>query len=204
MDQRASQTGSPYLIEINPRATQVGHLTLGPGRDLPAALYAAVSGQIVQPALKVTEKDTITLFPREWITNPASAFLRTGYHDVPWEEPQLVRACAAKAGSGALGILNKTGSSLFRRFSSIRCPYPDEGSRRREVELGNRVSVDIHREPTSGQSGESGFEGSSDRFEQHSFGASLNPDGGELSGLPELPRHPLESRFQTLKTGADL
>ena len=30
------QTGDPYLIEINPRATQVGHLALGAGRDLPA------------------------------------------------------------------------------------------------------------------------------------------------------------------------
>lgn len=88
-----SQTGNAYLIEINPRATQAGHLTLGPGRDLPAALYAAVSGQTVRETPKVTENDTIAIFPHEWIRNPESAFLRSGYHDIPWEEPDLIRAC---------------------------------------------------------------------------------------------------------------
>ena len=41
-------TGHAYLIEINPRATQVGHITLGAGRDLPAALYGAVSGHPIR------------------------------------------------------------------------------------------------------------------------------------------------------------
>ena len=86
------RTGNAYLIEINPRTTQVGHLTLGLGRDLPAALYAAVSGQAIQPAPKLTENDTIVLFPGEWTRNPESTFLRSAYHDVPWEEPDLVRA----------------------------------------------------------------------------------------------------------------
>jgi ATP-grasp domain-containing protein/carbamoyl-phosphate synthase L subunit-like protein len=90
------QTRNAYLTELNPRTTQVGHLTLGPGRDLPAALCAAVSGSVVREAPKVTENNTITLFPNEWLRNPASAFLRLGYHDVPWEEPELVRACARR------------------------------------------------------------------------------------------------------------
>ena len=82
-----------YLIEINPRPTQVGHLTLGPDRDLPAALYAATSGEPIRLAPKLTENDTITLFPHEWINDPTSPFLKSSYHDVPWEEPELVRAC---------------------------------------------------------------------------------------------------------------
>jgi hypothetical protein len=86
-------TSNSYLIEINPRATQVGHLALGPGRDIPAALYAAVSGEAVRPAPKVTEKDTIALFPQEWFRDSESPFLRSAYHDVPWEEPELVRDC---------------------------------------------------------------------------------------------------------------
>lgn len=86
-------SGHAYLIEINPRATQVGHLTLGPGRDLPAALYAALSGKAAQPAPKVTEKETIALFPQEWIRDPQSAFLQSAYHDVPWQEPALIRDC---------------------------------------------------------------------------------------------------------------
>jgi Carbamoyl-phosphate synthase L chain, ATP binding domain len=88
------ETGKAYLIEMNPRATQVGHLPLGPGRDIPAALYAALSGQTPQPASKVTENDTIALFPQEWIRDPYSSFLRSAYHDIPWEEPELVRDCA--------------------------------------------------------------------------------------------------------------
>jgi hypothetical protein len=86
-----ANTGNAYLIEINPRTTQIGHLTLGLGRDLPAALYAAVSGAAIQPAPNLTEKHTIVLFPGEWTRNPESAFLRSAYHDVPWEEPELVR-----------------------------------------------------------------------------------------------------------------
>ena len=88
-----SFTGNAYLIEINPRATQVGHLTLGPGRDLPAALLAALAGEAIRPAPKITENDTIALFPQEWMRDPGSAFLQSGYHDVPWEEPGLIRAC---------------------------------------------------------------------------------------------------------------
>lgn len=88
-----SQTGNAYLIEINPRSTQVGHLTLGLGRDIPAALYSAVCRQEVRPAPRVTEDDTIALFPQEWIRDPTSAFLESAYHDVPWDKPDLIRAC---------------------------------------------------------------------------------------------------------------
>lgn len=87
------QTGNAYLIELNPRATQVCHLALGPGRDIPAALYAALSGKDAQPAPTVTEKNTIALFPQEWTRDSQSEFLRSAYHDVPWTEPELIRDC---------------------------------------------------------------------------------------------------------------
>jgi hypothetical protein len=82
-----------YLIEMNPRATQTCHLPLGPGRNLAAALRSAVCDEAVREAPGVTDKDTIALFPQEWERDPASAYLSTAYHDVPWEEPELVRAC---------------------------------------------------------------------------------------------------------------
>lgn len=88
-----AQTGNAYLIEMNPRATQVGHLQLGPEHDLPAALYAVLAKQAVQPAPKVTEKDTIALFPQEWLRDPESEYLTTAYHDVPWAEAELVKDC---------------------------------------------------------------------------------------------------------------
>ncbi|MGH7839223.1 MAG: ATP-grasp domain-containing protein, partial [Candidatus Binataceae bacterium] len=78
-----AQTENPYLIEINPRTTQVAHLTFGPGCDLPAALYAAVSGARVQESPVVTDNPPIALFPPAWTRNPASAFLKSGYHDIP-------------------------------------------------------------------------------------------------------------------------
>jgi hypothetical protein len=90
-------TGNAYLIEINPRATQVGHITLGAGRDLPAALYAAVTGESsrIRPAL--TDNPIIALFPHEWARDPRSEFLCTGYHDVPWDTPELLRACIRRS-----------------------------------------------------------------------------------------------------------
>jgi biotin carboxylase len=92
-----ASTGNAYLIEINPRATQVGHITLGEGRDLPAALYSAVSGRQTRLGPAVTENDTIALFPHEWARDPQSEFLRTGYHDVPWDTPELVHACMRRS-----------------------------------------------------------------------------------------------------------
>lgn len=112
-------TGDPYLLEMNPRATQIGHLTLGPSRDLPAALCAAVSGRPIRHAPKVTEKDTIALFPQEWKRDPMSAFLQSGYHDVPWGDPELVRACIG--GPGTVGSFSPR-QEKWRRDSSGLVP----------------------------------------------------------------------------------
>jgi hypothetical protein len=114
-----AQTGNAYLIEINPRTTQVGHLRLGLGRDLPAALHAAISGGVVCETTKVTESDTIAFFPQEWLRNPGSAFLTSGHHDVPWEEPELVRLCLRKKRNW--GNLFSKGK-LSQAFSEARLP----------------------------------------------------------------------------------
>jgi len=90
-------TEKPYLIEMNPRPTQVGHLALGPGRDLTAALNAAVSGKPIPKARQVTDNPTIALFPQEWSRDPQSTFLNSAYHDIPWEEPDLIRDCLCKS-----------------------------------------------------------------------------------------------------------
>ena len=114
-----SHTGNAHLIEINPRVTQVGHLALGPGRDLAAALYSALSGDPVQPAPKVTESDTIALFPQEWLRDPASSFLKSGYHDVPWEEPELLRACVEKRWKRNLQLAREI---PVQALSTVRLP----------------------------------------------------------------------------------
>lgn len=86
------QTGVPWLLEMNSRATQIPHLALGPGHDLPAAAFAAVTGLPIRPRPPVTTQETIALFPQEWDRDPASPLIRSAYHDVPWEAPALVRA----------------------------------------------------------------------------------------------------------------
>ena len=112
-------TGNAHLIEINPRATQVGHLALGAGRDLPAALYSAMSGKPLRAPKKVTESDIIALFPQEWMRDPASPFLTSGYHDIPWEEPELLRACIRKTSK-----LNRRNSrrDAAPALSTVRIP----------------------------------------------------------------------------------
>jgi hypothetical protein len=115
------ESENAYLIEINPRATQVGHLTLGGGRDLPAALYACVSGQAINPSPKVTESRTIALFPHEWIRNSESPFLQSAYHDVPWSEPALVQACVRIA----LATRKDQAERNWTKAFSVACPSVD-------------------------------------------------------------------------------
>ncbi|HTV57359.1 MAG TPA: ATP-grasp domain-containing protein [Verrucomicrobiae bacterium] len=112
-------TGNPYMIEWNPRATQVGHLLLGTGRDLPAGLFAAVTGTVIQEAPPLTENNTIALFPQEWLRNPSSSYLESAYHDVPWEEPELTRECIRKPRKWS-DLYSK--KKLSRVLSEVRLP----------------------------------------------------------------------------------
>jgi hypothetical protein len=82
-----------FLIEINPRVTQVGHLSFGAGQDLSGALMAALMGTEPISSPAVTENDIISLFPKEWLRDPLSPYIHSGYHDVPWDQPELVRVC---------------------------------------------------------------------------------------------------------------
>jgi carbamoylphosphate synthase large subunit len=85
-------TGAAYLIEMNPRNTPICAIRLGPGRDLAEALVARIAGRPVRDRPARTQRDVIVFFPDTWQEDPASHFLRTGYHDVPWEQPDLVRS----------------------------------------------------------------------------------------------------------------
>jgi hypothetical protein len=88
-------TGKAYLLEMNPRATQTCHLEVGSGRNLIHLLAYEISGgpPPPSPAANVSFPDTIALFPAEWKRDPASRYIASGFHDVPWEEPGLIRYC---------------------------------------------------------------------------------------------------------------
>ncbi len=84
-------TGLAYLIEMNQRATPLSHLPLGPGRDPVAALVSRLEGAPPPVTPPITDNPVIAFFPGAWNAEPDGDFLLTSYHDVPWEDPDLVR-----------------------------------------------------------------------------------------------------------------
>jgi hypothetical protein len=86
-------TDAAYLIELNPRATQLGHLSLCAHGDLAGVMARKLKNEA--PGTIASENQiqnsAIAFFPFAFKSNPASAYLHQGYHDVPWDEPDLVR-----------------------------------------------------------------------------------------------------------------
>jgi hypothetical protein len=91
MDFIRDAAGAVHLLEINPRTTQGGILPFGQGSDLPAALAACVAPDdtTVRPAIS---NDVVAFFPREWQRDPGSLYLTSAHHDVPWDDPAVLRA----------------------------------------------------------------------------------------------------------------
>lgn len=84
-------SGTPLLLEMNQRPTQLVHLPLGAERDLVAAYMRGVLGMEVSDREPATRGDLIALFPQELQRDPQSRALGEAYHDVPWDAPELVR-----------------------------------------------------------------------------------------------------------------
>ncbi len=86
-----ASTGYAYLIEMNPRCTPICPVPLGPGRDLAEALVAQLMKRAPRERPAKTERDILVFFPDTWQLDPSNQLMHTGYHDVPWEQPELVR-----------------------------------------------------------------------------------------------------------------
>jgi hypothetical protein len=84
-------TDAAHLIEINARCTPLCHLALGPGRDLVGALTARLTGHAAPVSQPMTDNGLIAHFPQAWQQDPTGELLRAAFHDVPWEDPGLVR-----------------------------------------------------------------------------------------------------------------
>jgi hypothetical protein len=84
--------GRVHLIEINPRPTQGGTLPFGDGRDLPSALAARAAGGPA-PRREAIPGDVVAFFPAEWQRDPASPYLMSGHHNVPWDDPAVLKNC---------------------------------------------------------------------------------------------------------------
>ena len=94
LDYVRDRGGRVHLLEMNARATPTAHLMLK--QDLPASLLRA-AGLPARPRPPVTAKEEVAIFPREWMRDPASPWLKNAFHDVPWDDPQIVRACVQAA-----------------------------------------------------------------------------------------------------------
>ncbi|HEX3847008.1 MAG TPA: ATP-grasp domain-containing protein [Steroidobacteraceae bacterium] len=85
-------SGAAYLIEMNPRCTQLGHLEL-PGIGSVAGVFAAaLRGVACVPPGNPIQRDLIALFPQAQAAGPSCRpLIEASYHDVPVGEPELVR-----------------------------------------------------------------------------------------------------------------
>jgi hypothetical protein len=88
LDQSESR---PYLIEINPRATQINHFPGYNSCDLATALFGAMCNKEVASVPDRWGADDVALFPQEWMRDPKSEWFSKAFHDVPLEEPELLR-----------------------------------------------------------------------------------------------------------------
>jgi hypothetical protein len=84
-------TGDAYLIELNPRCTQLGHLQIAGQGDLAEIFCAAFAGLSFRPTQEPIRQTKIAFFPQALLSNPICPYLKTAYSDVPWDEPSLVR-----------------------------------------------------------------------------------------------------------------
>jgi hypothetical protein len=108
LDYVRDEAGAAHLIEINPRATQTGHLAFGAGGDLAAALAARAANAPRRDRPADVTGNLVALFPQEWTRDQASPWLGAACHDVPWNDPRVIDACLASqaARRGTAAILN--------------------------------------------------------------------------------------------------
>ena len=83
--------GFMHLLELNARTTQICHLALSEQTDMLGALYAQLTGT-ARRRLASAKHDVIAFFPQEYWRDPASSYLSSAYHDVPWQAPQVIAA----------------------------------------------------------------------------------------------------------------
>jgi hypothetical protein len=83
-------SGEPYLIEMNPRCTQLGHLQFPDEGDLASALCERITGQCRPRPATPIHSDTIAFFPAAWKSSTPGDYWYSSHQDVPWEEKSLV------------------------------------------------------------------------------------------------------------------
>jgi hypothetical protein len=93
-----SGTGAPFLIEMNPRCTQLGHFELAGKGSLAGVLSAVLRGEPPPEAQNPIRSDTMALFPQALEAGDACrSYIDASYHDIPLEEPRLMSELLLKS-----------------------------------------------------------------------------------------------------------
>jgi hypothetical protein len=93
------EAGNAFLLECNARPTYILHLGPLAGVDLAHGFFEGVNGRM-PPASQFNSAiaRTVSFFPESLALEPRSGIAGTGTHDVPWDDPVLLRAILRKAG----------------------------------------------------------------------------------------------------------
>jgi predicted ATP-grasp superfamily ATP-dependent carboligase len=91
-------SGEAYLLEVNRRMTPGFHVGSRIGVDLCVALHCAMQGTAptTRTGMDEGEEHLNVHFPQEWMRDPRSHYLRDHPVDVPWDEPELIKAMLAR------------------------------------------------------------------------------------------------------------
>ena len=85
-------TNHAYLLECNPRPVPILHLGTLAGIDMSKSLFVQLQNQKREPQLIVEKELSVALFPQEWKRDSSSKNLDHLHHDVPWDDPELLKA----------------------------------------------------------------------------------------------------------------
>ena len=93
----ADRSGEPHVLEINRRITPGSHRGRARNVDQWAALHARLQGtdSTSRTDLDEGEEGIAVWFPEEWLRDPQSRYLREYPVDVPWDDPELIKALLA-------------------------------------------------------------------------------------------------------------
>ena len=84
----------PLLLEINRRIVTFMHTDEHCGVDLCGALFQRLAGvpQTLPADMRDGQDSIVVSFPREWLRDPESPWLRDYPSDAPWDDPGVLRA----------------------------------------------------------------------------------------------------------------
>jgi hypothetical protein len=114
-------TDLAYLIEMNPRCTQLGHLQFPDQGNLASALCARISGQPPVPSALTIREPVIAFFPQAWRWKLAGPEWTRAFHDIPWGEDELIRILLGEPWPDRLWL-----ARLYHRFRPPQKPSATE------------------------------------------------------------------------------